>query len=693
MLIGAIALGLVLGLLAGGNIWNLGSVRLQRVPLLLGAVAVRFGAEAAIANGVPIADQLRVPLFALAYGMLLFGLWANRSHPGMSLAFVGILSNDIVILANFGHMPIWEPSLHAAGLTADNIRSTFHTILGPELDANFVRSLGPLADIIPIPIPFVRNVASLGDLFLSAGLAFFLFATVVRSPQELDEAEMEVVRRRLASLADGPRPRPADDERGGTGLAPGLAESASLERPLVLGARGAGLASPGVSVRPHDGEPVLAAPVAGTSDGIAAPQPAPAPAAEVLARARRHPYVRLALNGSFSALWVGQLISLFGDRLHQIALIFLVLGLTDSPLAVAGVVLASTLPNLLFSPIAGTFVDRWDHREVMIVSDLLRAGLVLLVPIVAIVNLALVFPLTFLITTISIFFRPARVAVLPRIVREDELLTANSALWIGETMADVIGYPLAGLFVGLLKGALPLAFWLDAATYAASAALIWTVAIPPIARKARDVLSARSFVAEMKEGWHFLRGETTLLANTLQATVGQFTIGILLVLTAVYARDVIVGTTLTPEVIYAFLETGLGIGNLIGGIVIGLIGARFGRGRLVIVGYAVAGACIALVGFTNQLALAIGLMLGLGIANMVFVIPSQTMFQERTPAELMGRVVGFRFALVFGAMSVAMVMGGILGEIFGAPPVFVLFGLLTLAAGLAGLLSPAVRDA
>ena len=56
-------------------------------------------------------------------------------------------------------------------------------------------------------------------------------------------------------------------------------------------------------------------------------------------------------------------------------------------------------------------------------------------------------------------------AILPRIVREDELLSANSALWVGETIADIVGYPLAALFVVALGDALPVAFWLDAATY------------------------------------------------------------------------------------------------------------------------------------------------------------------------------------------------------------------------------------
>ncbi len=77
---------------------------------------------------------------------------------------------------------------------------------------------------------------------------------------------------------------------------------------------------------------------------------------------------------------------------------------------------------------------------------------------------------------------------------------------------------------------------------------------------------------------------------------------------------------------------------------------------------------------------------------MAFVIPSQTMFQERTPPELMGRVVSFRFALVFGAMSLAMGIGGLLVDGFGPGPVIAVAGVISMAAGLAGLGVRAVRD-
>jgi MFS transporter, DHA3 family, macrolide efflux protein len=685
VLIGAIALGLVLGLLAGGNIWNLASIRLRWIGVLLLAVVVRFATEAAIGNGIGLAEQLRLPLFGGAYALLLAGLWANRAHPGMSLAFVGILSNLVAITLNLGRMPIWEPSLIAAGLTPEDARTAFHTLLPTDLNADFFLHAGPLSDVIPIPLPFVRNVASLGDLFLAAGLAFFLFATVVRSPAEAEEDERDAARR--GALLAGPAGVRRHRMTGGPNLAPGLAESATLERPLIGGGQAAGLAGP--SILPGEAVPESLWDTAAPTATAAAP---PRAAAEPR---QRHPYVRLALNGSFSALWAGQLISLVGDRVHQIALAFLVLGLTNnSPIAVGAVFFAATLPNLLFSPIAGTFVDRWDQREVMVVSDLLRAALVLLIPIAAITNLVLVYPLVFLITTVSIFFRPARVAVLPRIVREDELLTANSALWIGETLADIAGYALAGLFVWFLGKALPLAFWIDAATYAASAALIWTIVVPPVPRAAGEAEAPRGkLLAEMRQGWQFLRREPTLFANTVQATVAQFTLGITLALMSVYAEDVIVGTSFGPEAVLGFLETGVGIGGLVGGVIVGLIGGRWPKGRMIILGYAVCGASVALLGVTNQLPIAVGLLVGAGVANMVFVIPSQTLFQQRVPAPLMGRVVSFRFSLVFGAMAIAMPVGGFLAAQIGIAAVLGVFGLLTLIAGLAGMLVPAVRDA
>ena len=705
MLIGGIVLGLVLGLMAGGNLVNLATIRLRRLELLAVALLLRVLTDILLNAGVDAVEALRLPLLAGAFGLLLVALWANRGYPGMILVFIGILSNAIVIIVNGGFMPIWEPALIAAGLTPADVTTGLHYILPPPLDASFLLHLGPFADVIPIPLPIIQNVASVGDAFLMLGLAFFLFAAVVRRPQELDEADLALIRERLAVAGAPTRPRRSGDPGAETGLSPALTAAVALERPLVMGSAGPGMASPSLETFEGDARaaPALAMSVTASAAMSAVPVSAPrmtgAPIAATVATPtavaiRQHPYVRLALNPSFSALWAGQLISLFGDRLNQLALVAVVAISTGSALATGLVFFAATLPNLLLSPIAGTFVDRWDHKEVMVVSDILRAAIVLILPVAAITNIVLVYPLIFLVTSISVFFRPARVAILPRVVPEEDLLSANSALWVGETIADIVGYPLAGLFVALLGSAVPLAFWVDSATYLASAGLIATMVVPKLVRPRSDAATPRpGFLAELDAGWQFLRHETVLLANTLQGTVGQFSLGLSIALTPSFVQTAFGGSGFAWQASYGFLETGIGIGNLIGGFAVGLIGTRFMKGRMVILGYTLWGVLILLFALSNNLGVAIGLAFGQGVANMIFVIPSQTLFQERTPSALMGRVVGFRFALVFGSMTIAMLLGSVLGQIFGPGPVMAVFGLVTVGAGLAGLLVPAVRDA
>ena len=96
---------------------------------------------------------------------------------------------------------------------------------------------------------------------------------------------------------------------------------------------------------------------------------------------------------------------------------------------------------------------------------------------------------------------------------------------------------------------------------------------------------------------------------------------------------------------------------------------------------------------SGNLLLDFAILFGQGVANMVYVIPSQVLFQERTPADMIGRVVGFRFALVFGGMTLAMAIGGLLATVVGTAPVLVVGGIVTILAGAGGLLVKEMRAA
>jgi DHA3 family macrolide efflux protein-like MFS transporter len=657
----AALLGVVGGLLAGGHLLNLLSVRLRFGLLILLALAIRFGTQALIERDVAIVDQSRVILFALSFGMLIAALWLNRGQPGLLLAMVGVGANAVAILVNGGYMPVYVPAVEVVGLTAANLSPSFHVALPLELGLEFLLDAGPLGDILPIAIPFLSNVVSIGDVLLAAGVAWFLFTAIAHGIPDPDAGVVTL-------WSNHPRALVGIERLGGTrpvilgsGMGPGLTEAAAM--------RGATVGAADVTV------------------GL--------PPQTLARRVAAHPYVRLARDARFSAFWLASVVSMFGDRLHQIALGVMVLAITGSALQTGLVFLAATLPNLVLGPIAGTFVDRWDQKRVMIASDLIRAALVATIPFVVEASVWLVYPLAFLVTTVSLFFRPAKAAIVPRIVPRSDLMPANGALLSGEALADIAGYPLAGVFVAFLGANLALAFWVDSITYAASAILLAGIVVPPVARqvgpKVRGAIAA--FVGELREGWHFLRGEATLFQNTLVSALAQLSIGATLALTVVYAQRSLEGDTIPYPESYALIEAAIGLGNLAGGFVIGAIGARLHKGWLVVTGFLFMGLATVVLGLTSNELVAIGAGAVIGIFNLVYVIPSQTLFAERTPHGLMGRVVAIRSSIVMGALTGAMAVCSGLAEQLDAGLIIAVTGMLTVLAAAIAASLPAVREA
>jgi MFS family permease len=249
--------------------------------------------------------------------------------------------------------------------------------------------------------------------------------------------------------------------------------------------------------------------------------------------------------------------------------------------------------------------------------------------------------------------------------------------------------------LGSSTATLSLAFFADSATYVLSALLLAGISVAPMVREqtARAVGAVRAFLDELSDGWRFLRTQPKLIQNTLISTVAQMSVGVTLALTVVYARDVLDGSLIPYPQNYAAIETAIGLGNLVGGLAVGGMGARLRKGWLVVGGFIVMGLATVVLGLTGNVALALLAAAVMGIANLVFIVPTQTIFIEATPLELMGRVVAFRGSLVFGAMTFAMGVSGILAESISAGLVIAAFGALTVLGGVVGALLPAVRDA
>ena len=141
-----------------------------------------------------------------------------------------------------------------------------------------------------------------------------------------------------------------------------------------------------------------------------------------------------------------------------------------------------------------------------------------------------------------------------------------------------------------------------------------------------------------------------------------------------YAERILDQSRLDASTIYALLLTAIAIGSIVGGLAVGAIGERFRKGPIIIAGFIGMGLSLAAAGLVRDPFVAIGLFSFVGLFNMLFIIPTITLFQQRTPQVLMGRVVSSRQALVFGAIALSMGLSGWMAEQLGANVVLVIAG-------------------
>jgi MFS family permease len=145
-------------------------------------------------------------------------------------------------------------------------------------------------------------------------------------------------------------------------------------------------------------------------------------------------------NGNYTRLWLGGLISLIGDWALNVGLPIYIFLLTGSVLALSITLLAASLPPVLFGSLAGVFVDRWDHQRTMVATNLLLA--LVLLPLLLVRSAEqvwIVYLVAFVGGVIEQFFLPAQNALLPRLVAEERLVSANSLIAVSSNLARLIG--------------------------------------------------------------------------------------------------------------------------------------------------------------------------------------------------------------------------------------------------------------
>ncbi len=390
-------------------------------------------------------------------------------------------------------------------------------------------------------------------------------------------------------------------------------------------------------------------------------------------------------NASFLLLWAGQFVSQIGDRLAALAFPWLVYRTTGSALGTGAVFAVYTLPYVLFGAFAGVAVDRLDKRRLMIAVDLVRAALVMTVPFVASRSLPLVFVLSFAISSAGVFFDPAKLAILPEIVPARRLLRANSLLSTGENLTEILGWAFAGFLLASVSTSV--AFELDAVTFAVSAVALSFMRYRAPARAAAE-RSARAFWHELQEGLRFLRRDRGLRANTIMIVVCVAGLGAAYPLTFLLAVRVFGGGTGA----FGALEAAVGTGYLAGSLALVALAPRVRKGRTMIAGLAVMGACLALVATTESVWAAAIPFVIFGVANAAALIAVDTYLQQAVPEGMLGRVLGTRFTITQGMYALSVLAGGALAAIVDVRLLFAVAGAIVAVSALVGLLTREIRE-
>ncbi len=385
-------------------------------------------------------------------------------------------------------------------------------------------------------------------------------------------------------------------------------------------------------------------------------------------------------------LWAGQFISQIGDRLAALAFPWLVYTTTGSAVGTGAVFALYTLPYVLFGAFAGVLVDRFNKRRTMIVVDLVRAGLVLLVPLVAGRSLPAVYLLSFAMASAGVFFDPAKLAIVPEIVPRGRLLRANSLLATGENLTEILGWAFAGVLLAFVSTSA--AFVIDAATFAVSAAALTLMRYRAPARAAAE-RSARALWGELQEGLSFLRLHRGLRANTLMIVVCVAGLGAAYPLTFMLAVKVLGGGTKA----FGALEAAVGAGYLVGSIALVALAPQMHKGWTMIGGLLLMGVCLAVVSVTGSVWQACIPFLIFGVANAAALIAVDTYLQETVPQGLRGRVLGTRFTLTQGTYALSVLAGGALAGFFDVQALFVVAGAIIVLGAVLGLLTREVREA
>ena len=419
-------------------------------------------------------------------------------------------------------------------------------------------------------------------------------------------------------------------------------------------------------------------------------------------------------NRPFLLLWLSQLATQVGGNMVLYGLTVLIRDLTSSNSAVALLILTFLAPAVIFSALAGVYVDRFDRRMVLVVTNLLRAGFFIALALFD-MNIAVVFVLNMAVSIATTFFAPAELSMIPLVVPRGQLTAANGIFTLTLNAAFAIGFTVLGpLVVTIANPTILIA--IVAALYLVAAGFCWTLPPAPPGTMPRDAAlhetgeAVGSFVKQFREGIAYVRAHPVVRWALLYLGIAASIVGILGVLGPGFAQDVL--GLRTKDFVVVVLP--LGVGVVVGAVGVNAMQSLVSRRRLIEVGMIVLGVSLALISiagpiaqfvrdvddavpgpdvsaFVSVLTVVVVIAFVAGVGYAATAIPAQTELQAEIPQAVRGRVFGILNMLVSVASLLPIIVVGPISDVVGTMPVVLGAAIVITVVGIASLVGR--RDA
>ena len=415
-------------------------------------------------------------------------------------------------------------------------------------------------------------------------------------------------------------------------------------------------------------------------------------------------------NRRFLSLWLAQASTQIGGNMVIYGLTIVVYGLTGSNSAVSLLILTFLVPAVVFSAVAGVFVDRIDRRLILILTNLLRGGAFLAMVLVS-DQLILVYALNILVSTVTTFFAPAEAAMIPFLVDRDRLMQANGLFTFTLNASFALGFALLGPLVVNLAGPNVLLV-LVAFFYFVAAALCVTLPTTGAEVVAEGGAlggaerAVASFVSQLREGLAYIRSDPRIFWSLTYLAITASLIGVLGVLGPGFATKALG----LREQDFVVVVLPLGAGIVMGILLLNAYGRYLPRRRVIeggLVGLSLALVVLSIAGplsrfleasarqqtvaelggLVSLLSIVVILAFLAGGAYAFVAIPAQTQLQEELPEEVRGRVFGVLNMLVSISSFLPIVIVGPVADIVGTPVVLLGAAVVVGVAGVGSIVA------